>query len=130
MHASRVGFISNASGERFALPGPAREDNQWTVPVSVFEANDIVDHWLVKLEPSNSASGFQLARGPDGETILSAKVQCLVAQNNEIRVYGGLGALADSDGLVRVVFGNERLREPFEEIPCTSVSDVSTPQSD
>ena len=86
-----------------------------------FEAKHIIDHWLVQLEPSNSASGFRLARGPDGETILSAKVQCLVAQNNEIRVYGGLGALADSDGLVRVVFGNERPREPFEEIPfhCT-----------
>ena len=47
MHASRVGFISNASGERFALPGPAREDNQWTVRGSAFGAQDIVGKLVV-----------------------------------------------------------------------------------
>ena len=130
MYAIRVGFISNASGGRFALPGPACEDNQWTVPVSVFEAKDIVGHWLVQLEPSNSASGFQLAHGPDGEILPSARVQCLIDQNNEIRLHGGLGALADSDGLVRVVFGEARLREAFEEFECMSLSGDSTPRSD
>ena len=129
MHASRVGFISNASGERFALPGPSRAENQWTVPVSAFDVQDIVGHLLVKLKPSDSASGFQLARGSDGQPILSVTVQCCISRDNEIRLWGGLGALADNDGLVRVVFGDRALKESYEDVPCISVSDISTPRS-
>lgn len=130
MYALRVGFISNASGERFAWPGAADENNRWTVPVSVFEAKNIIGHYLVQLEPSNAASGLQLARGPDGEILQSAAVQGFIDQNNQIRCHGRLEALADIDGLVRVVSGEARLRETFEELPCTSLSDVCTPRSD
>ena len=130
MFACRVGFIGSASGERFALPGPACEDNRWTVPVSVFQAKDVVGRRMVQLEPSNAASGLQLARGPDGEVIVSAPVQGFIDHDDQLRVHGGLGALADVDGLVRVVFGEVRLTEAFEEIPCISLSDVCTPRSD
>ena len=76
----RVGFIGSVSGERFALPGPARQDNRWTVPVAVFEAKHVVGRRMLQLERSNVAtSGLQLARGPDGEVILSAPVPCKVS---------------------------------------------------
>ena len=130
MCALRVGFISNTPGERFAFPGAAHENNRWTVPVSVFEAKNIIARCLVQLEPSNTASGLKLARGPDGQVLLSAAVQGFIDQNNQIRCHGGLEALADTDGLVRVIFGEARLREAFEEVPCASLSDVCTPRSD
>ena len=129
MHGGRVGFIGNASGERFFLPGPAGANNQWTTPVAAFEAQDIVGKLLVKLEPTPSGNEFQIARGSDGQPILSAKVQCFISRSNEIRLYGSLGPLADEDGLVRVVFGDTALQEPYEDVPCTVVSHISTPRS-
>ena len=56
MFACRVGFIGSASGERFALPGLACDDNQWAVPVSVFQAKDVVGQCMFQLECSNVAS--------------------------------------------------------------------------
>ena len=130
MHGGRVGFIGNASGERFAWLVAGCAHNQWTVPVAAFDAQDIVGKLLVKLEPTSSGNEFQIARGSDGQPILSAKVQCFISRNNEIRLYGSLGPLADEDGLVRVVFGDRALQEPYEDVPCTVVSHISTPRSD
>ena len=76
MHASRVGFISNASGERFALPGPSRAENQLTVPCSAFDTENIVGQLLVKLKPSSSGNGFELARESDGQLIQSVTIFC------------------------------------------------------
>ena len=56
----RVGFISNAFGGRFALPGAARGDNRWIVPVSAFEAKDLVGHCLVQLVIRMLRVGFDL----------------------------------------------------------------------
>ena len=111
MSFSHVGFISNASGERFALPEAARADNEWKVPVSVFEVRYISGQMLVKLNPTPSGQGFEIASGPDGQPVLSAKVQCAMSQTDEIRTYGPLGPLADADGLVRVLFGESALTE-------------------
>ena len=131
MFDRRVGFIGSVSGERFALPGPAREDNRWTVDVHVFQAENVVGRRMLQLERSNVAtSGLQLARGPDGEVILSAPVQGFMSPDDQLRVHGWLEVLADVDGLIRVVFGEVPLTEPYENKPCITLSDVSTPRSD
>ena len=127
----RVGFIGNASGERFALPGPASAENQWTVRVAAFQVQDIVGKLMVKLKATSSGNAFEIARGLASEPVLSAEVQCVISRNGEIRLYGGLGACADDDGLVRVLFGDIALKESYEDVPCTAVSesDISTPRS-
>ena len=129
MYTSRVGFISYVSGEHFALPGPSRAENQWTVPCSAFDAQNIVGNLLVKLKPSSSGNGFELARDSDGQVIRSAMVQGLMSRNNEIVLYGPLRVLSDADGLVPVMFGDICLKESYEDLPCCSHSDISTPRS-
>ena len=125
----RVGFYSHGSGERFALSGPCTAKNHWTAPLVRFYAEDIVGQFLVKLKPSAAVSGFELALDSDGQVIQSAMVQGFVSCNNEIVTYGPLRTHRDADGLVAVTFGKRRLREASEDVPCCSLSDISTPRS-
>jgi len=129
MYTGRVGFISYVSGERFALPGPSDAENHWTVPCKAFHAQDIVGQFLVKLKPSAAVNGFELARDSDGQVIQSSMVQGFVSRNNEIVTYGPLRVLHDADGLVPVMFGDIKLTEAHEDVPCCSLSDISTPRS-
>ena len=124
-----VGFYSHGSGERFALLGPCTAENHWTAPLVRFYAEDIVGQFLVKLKPSAAVSGFELALDSDGQVIQSAMVQGFVSCSNEIVTYGPLHTHRDADGLIAVTFGERRLREPSEEVPCCSLSDISTPRS-
>jgi hypothetical protein len=127
MYTGRVGFISYVSGERFAFAGPSQAENQWTVPCKAFHAQDIVGHFLVKLKPSAAVNGFELARDSDGQVILSSTVQGFVSPKNEIVKYGPLWVLHDDDGLVPVMFGDVQCA--YEDVPCCSLSDISTPRS-
>ena len=99
------------------------------MPCSAFDAQNIVGQLLVKLKPSSSGNGFELARESDGQPVQSATVQCLMSRNNEIVLFGRLGVHSDDDGLVRVMFGDIALKEAYEDVPCCSVSDISTPRS-
>ena len=129
MYTGRVGFISYVSGEHFALPGPSDAENHWTVPCKAFDAQDIVGHFLVKLKPSAAVNGFELARDSDGQVIQSSMVQGFVSRNHEIVKYGPLRVLHDDDGSVPVMFGDVQLTEACEDVPCCSLSDISTPRS-
>ena len=56
-------------------------------------------------------------------------VQGFVSRNHEIVKYGPLRVLHDDDGLVPVMFGDVQQTEAYEDVPCCSLSDISTPRS-
>ena len=129
MYTGRVGFISHVSGERFAFAGPSQAENQWTVPCKNILAQNIVGRLLLKLKPSSAVNGFEFARDSDGQVILSSTVQGFVSPQNQIVKYGSLSSLHDGDGLVPVIFGDVQLTEAYEDVPCCSLSDISTSRS-
>ena len=129
MLTRRVGFISYVSAERFACAGPSQAEAQWTVSCKAIDAQDIVGRSLLKVKPSSAVNGLELARDSDGQVILFFRVQGFVSRNNEIVKYGPLWVLHDDDGLVPVMFGDVQLTEAYEDVPCCSLSDISTPRS-
>jgi hypothetical protein len=44
-------------------------------------------------------------------------------------LFGSLSILHDGDGLVPVIFGDVQLTEAYEDVPCCSLSDISTSRS-
>ena len=90
---------------------------------------NIVGRFLLKLKLSSAVNGFEFARDSDGQVILSSTVQGFVSPQNQIVKYGSLSILHDGDGLVPVIFGDVQLTEAYEDVPCCSLSDISTPRS-
>ena len=129
MHTGRVGFISYVSAERFACAGPSQAEAQWTVSCKAIDAQDIAGRSLLKVKPSSAVNGLELARDSDGQVILSSRVQGFVSRNNEIVKYGPSWFLRDDDGSVPVMFCDVHLTEAHEDVPCCSLSDISTPSS-
>jgi len=116
-----VKLRSVMTGGRYALPGEGKEPD-CEIRARVFQIEDIVGRQIVKLTGS-PGGGYSHQAGGLTEAIVSA----ITDSEGGIRTLGELGTVADELGFVHVCFGEEPLREKFQDMPCGSLEGVSTP---
>ena len=128
---ARFKLVGRLSGIQYAFPGPSTEHNDWTVPTDLFQVEEIVGRYLVMLEQDRTGQ-LVLARDDNGKVILSGgPVSAMLTLTQNKRLFGPVAPLIDSGGAVRVLFGDEKLTEEFEELePTVNLAEVETPRSE
>ena len=121
---SHVKLANFLSGERYGLPdvgGPP----DFLIPVSAFLIEEIVGKYLVVLRPCSNGE-LEIDRTAEGPKITARKVNGIV-YNNNIRLYGNLGTVANDAATVAISLGTAQLAEDFEDMPCGIVDEIPTP---
>ena len=127
---ARAFLRCSLSGSLYSFPGVCTKKNQWTMPAHLFQLQEIVGRYLIKLMLASDGSHF-IEERHGGKLVLSkAPVSGFVSPKQEIRTYGPMFGALHPDGALAVCFGREKLREACEYKPCADLDDVSTPRSD
>ena len=128
-----VHLVGAINGERYHFPGVGTAP-AFLVPEQRFSAQELIGKYLIALKPCQD--GFQIIRQecPTSVTrqpLLSPKpVSGFLDQQGKHRRGGSLAAMADESGTVRVLFGDDPVKEEVEEMEPTDVSGICTPPSD
>ena len=125
-----VHLLGSINGKRYSLPGVGSEDDVWAIPCTRFQIQDIIHKYLIQLETTSTKDRFKIKYDEQSKALLSeGPVNALVDTNGQIRIYGGLAAIADANNMVRVSFGTEKLCEDFEDKECADIRTLNTPDT-
>ena len=136
-----VHLVAAINGERYYFPGVGTAPD-FLVPAyhvngDEYMAEELIGKYLIALEPCQD--GFQIKRRechcPTSFTkqppLSSPKpMSGFLDQQGKHRRGGSLAAMADESGTVRVLFGDDPVKEEVEEMEPPDVSDICTPPSD
>ena len=110
---THVGLVGAPAGERYCFPGAGQPPDS-LVPVRSFQAEEIINNYLVRLLRTPEGSN-----GETGEPTLSPSlVTAFIGKDGQPYQYGCLAEIANEEGMVFVMFGDTPLPVSFEDKGC------------
>ena len=122
----RIKFLGAMNGERYGYAGVGTKENDWTLPSSSFQMEELIGKHLLVLETTEGEE-LHPVKEADGGYKMSMPISGFLTWTRSIRCYGSLEAVASAEGLALVMFGADRLQEEWTDVPNADLADVATP---
>ena len=125
---SYVSLWDPQNGERYCLQDVG-EAPEFLVPVKAFNAEDMLDKYLVKLTRTEKGWAELLDETTKKRVLSRAPVSAFASEHHPY-LGGSLASIANEHGEVFVKFSHKREIGHFEETPPADLALVRTPRSD